>query len=45
MDSELKRTDPIDEHELKIINEACEKAHEILQTIPFREFKVRIIEI
>ncbi len=42
---ELKRNDPIDQHELEIIIEAMEKAEEILKKIPFREFKVKVIEI
>jgi hypothetical protein len=43
--NDLKRDDPIDEHEMEKIIEATEKAHEILSEIPFREFSVKITEL
>ena len=41
----MRRIDPIDEHEMRIIHEACEAALVILDKIDFRRFKVRIIEL
>jgi hypothetical protein len=41
----LKRDDPIDEHEMKVICAAMEAAQVILDTIPFREFKIKVEEI
>jgi hypothetical protein len=41
----LKRIDPIDEHEMKIIIKAIECAENVLKNIEYRKFKIKIIEI
>jgi hypothetical protein len=40
----LKRSDPIDEHEMKIIVDALDAACQILEKIPFRTFSITIRE-
>ena len=40
----LKRIDPIDEHEMKVIIEAIKQAENILKEIPFRTFSILIKE-
>lgn len=42
---DLKRNDPIDEHEMKLINLAIEAAQLILKEIPYREFQIIIKEM
>lgn len=41
---ELRRIDPIDEHEFKILCLAIEVAEMIIKTIPYRKFSIKIIE-
>lgn len=43
--SALKRDDPIDEHEMKIICLAVDVAQQILDIIPYRKFNIKITEI
>ena len=41
----LRRDDPIDEHEMKVIWQAMDACQKILDTIEFRKFGVKVVEL